>query len=859
MTRQGDQGDRLRTRLARARIGRWRDIPAEVDLRDQLRASEERFRLLAEIATDVVLLADATDKVVWASPSTERALGWPSADLLGRSTTDFIHPDDLTNALDYRTRMLTGEALIVELRVRRPDDTYVWMAGSTKQSTGSGGRDLGRVVSLRDIDDQVRSQNKLTAREEHYRLLTENTSDFVLRTDLDGLVEWISESVQDVLGWPVPELIGRPAFDFIDPQDEPFVRQLEAAIRRGEAIEADVRLQHATDGFRWLRWRARPIADDTGVVVAAVHGCRDIDDETQARLELEASELHYRLLAENASDIVLVASLDGTCQWVSDSITQVLGWLPSDVVGQPAAPFIHPDDVARTFSLRAPERPDQRIRSECRIQSRDGTYRWFAWTAHPTSDDSGTVVGVVGSMMDISAQKSAEADLAYSATHDPLTGLANRTLLAEHMGQALLAAKGRTSALLMIDLDHFKSVNDSLGHAVGDLMLQAVAQRVVAATDPDDVVARHGGDQIFVFTQKHGSEQDASALAHHIIAQFREPIVLSGAELYATLSIGIAIATPHNPPRTSQDLMREADAAMYAAKATPHQHVALFTDELQRVAQDRLRLETDMRNAMTRDELEVWYQPEIDLATNAVTAVEALLRWRRADGSVRAASDFIALAEDTGMILDIGTRVINQAIQQTAAWQRDTSLHPMVTRINISPHQLMQPDLGSFIAGALVDAGADPARICIEITESTLLRDSDTVQANLHSVHEQGISLAIDDFGTGYAAMTYLSRYPIDVIKIDQSFVRNLMNTDRDRRVVAGLIALADQLVVHTTAEGVETPEQADALRTLHCASAQGYWFSPAIEHQAIAPFTRARPGWKGADTGLVPPFMGTS
>jgi len=823
------------------RIGRWRDIQQEVDLRNQLQASEEWFRLLAENASDVVLLVDATNNCVWASPSIEQALGWSPDDVIGRSSDELIHPDDLTHALEYRTRMLSGESLTLEVRLRTADGSYVWMAGSTRPMTGRDGQDFGRVISLRDIDAQVQARNELAAREEQYRLLADNTSDFVLRTDLDGIIQWITDSVDDVLGWPGLGLLGQSAYNFIDPRDEAAVREFEAALRRGMPIEADLRVRHATDGYRWMRWRARPIVDSAGVVVAAVHGCRDIHIETRARQELEASERHYRLLAENASDIVLVASLDGTCQWVSDSISQVLGWLPTEVIGQPARPFIHPDDAERIFALRSADAPGQRLRSECRIRSRDGTYRWFAWTTHSMSDDSGSVVGVIGSMIDISALKAVEAELTFSATHDPLTGLANRTLLGEHMRHALQSAEGRSSALLMIDLNHFKAVNDSLGHAVGDLMLQAVAQRVAAAVGPDDLVARHGGDQIFVFTQLEGTEPAADALAQRIIGKFREPIILSGAELYATLSIGIAIAPPVTPPRSTQDLMREADAAMYAAKATRHQQVAIFTEDMQQAAQDRIRLETDMRNAITRGELEVWYQPEVDLTTEAVTAVEALLRWRRPDGTVRAASHFIGLAEDTGMILEIGASVISRVVRQAATWQFDPSLDGLVTRVNLSPHQLMRPGLAEMIADELAAAGTCSSRLCIEITESTLLRDSNTVRTNLLSLHDQGIALAIDDFGTGYAAMTYLSRYPIDVIKIDQSFVRRLMDSDRDRRVVAGLIALADQLGVHATAEGVETPEQADLLRAMNCPSAQGYWFSPAIEHQEIAAFSRSR------------------
>ncbi len=382
-----------------------------------------------------------------------------------------------------------------------------------------------------------------------------------------------------------------------------------------------------------------------------------------------------------------------------------------------------------------------------------------------------------------------------------------------------------------MDLDRFKDVNDTLGHAAGDDLLIAAAARIETVMRAGDLVARLGGDEFVVVMRDLDDSADAARAAWRLVEAFRAPFTPGGAELYATASIGVAIAT-HTTD--AADLVREADSAMYAAKGAGRDRASVFNEDLRAAVTARLAVEADLRHALERGQLAVWYQPEVNLATGAVTAVEALLRWHHPDGSVWTADRFIEIAEDTGLILDIGDWVLRQACAQGAAWALARPDRPLAVRVNASALQLAETGLLPAIDDALHSSGLDPALLCIEITETALLRQTPTAASNLDGIHDRGITLAIDDFGTGYASLTYLRQYPIDVIKIDRSFITDTTtdttNTaDHAHRIVAGIIALAAILDITVTAEGVEQPDQAAHLRAMGCGSAQGWLYSKAL------------------------------
>ncbi|MEM8706003.1 MAG: GGDEF domain-containing protein [Actinomycetota bacterium] len=430
---------------------------------------------------------------------------------------------------------------------------------------------------------------------------------------------------------------------------------------------------------------------------------------------------------------------------------------------------------------------------------------------------------------DITARQQTEARLRHAATHDALTGLPNRTALLD----AIAAHEGDDAALLLLDLDRFKNVNDSLGHLRGDELLVAVADRIRLATRPGELVARLGGDEFGVLLTGPTDPVDATRVAERIMAAFANPVEIGASRVYPSASIGIAIA----PAGGADELIRKADVAMYRAKDAGRNRVVLFDDELQRTVDARHNIETGLRNALADRRIEVHYQPEIDLVTGEVLAAEALVRWRRSDGTVMPAGAFIEIAEQAGLIHEIGQRVLDLACDEAATWPGGVAA-PKV-RVNLSAEQLHRDDLVSTITHALAKHGLPARRLCLEITESAAMRDPGRSEQALLELRALGVELAIDDFGTGYSSLAYLKRFPFQTLKIDRSFVNDLEHDPDDVAFVGSIIYLARSLGLEVVAEGIESAGQVEALRGLGCTRGQGYHFAKP----APAAVIRARLG----------------
>ena len=425
-------------------------------------------------------------------------------------------------------------------------------------------------------------------------------------------------------------------------------------------------------------------------------------------------------------------------------------------------------------------------------------------------------------LRDITARKGAERELFIAATHDPLTGLANRAEVLSEIERALSAAdrSKRATAVLMLDLDHFKNVNDSLGHAVGDRLLVVAAQRLASLVRTGDMAGRLGGDEFVVVMRDLDDPTEAARVGERVVGGFREPLAVGELALITTASVGLTVATPSDGAVPAPAaLLREADTALYRAKGGGRDALAFFNDDLRAEVADRLRVEEALRGALEREELELWYQPEVDLESGAVVAVEALLRWRQASGEVLAAERFIEIAEDTGLIVDIGDWVIHRACAEAARWAALDPASPLTVRINLSSAQLSEVGLVEELRHAIAASGVDPASLCLEITEAALLHDLPTAQEKVAAIRTMGVGVAVDAFGTGDSSIRCLEQCEVDVLKIDPS----LGAAAGDQRIVAGVLALARSLGLSVTAKGVETPEQAEVLRGLGCGSGQGW------------------------------------
>ncbi|HEX7444201.1 MAG TPA: EAL domain-containing protein, partial [Acidimicrobiales bacterium] len=451
---------------------------------------------------------------------------------------------------------------------------------------------------------------------------------------------------------------------------------------------------------------------------------------------------------------------------------------------------------------------------------------------HPSPDGGEPYFSAV--FQDISERKAFEHRLAHQATHDPLTGLPNRTLLLDRLDGALARSRrhDRRVAVLFLDLDHFKVVNDSLGHGLGDRLLVAISERLAVALRPGDTVARFGGDEFVILCEDLVEEQDAVTIAERVDEALGAPFVIDETEVFVGVSIGIAL--PDGDDAEAETLIRDADAAMYRAKDKGRARWELFDNAMRASAVDRLDIENALRRALERRELRVFYQPIIDLRTGAIDGVEALLRWEHPERGLLPPGDFITVAEETGLIVPIGSWVLDQACRQVQRWQADGE-HAGSLRIavNLSGRQLGHSRLVDDVAGVLADTGINPAAVELEITESVLMDDVESSAETLGGLHALGVKLAVDDFGTGYSSMSYLRRFPVDLLKVDRSFVDGLGEDPGDSAIATAIITLAHTLGLDAVAEGVESPLQLAELRRLGCDRAQGFFMArPAGAHE---------------------------
>jgi diguanylate cyclase (GGDEF)-like protein len=427
-------------------------------------------------------------------------------------------------------------------------------------------------------------------------------------------------------------------------------------------------------------------------------------------------------------------------------------------------------------------------------------------------------------------RRAAEDEMRRRALHDPLTLLPNRTLFGDRLAHALLQSRRRESltAVLFCDIDHFKLINDSLGHAAGDELLTGVAPRLKEALRPGDTVARFGGDEFAVLVEDLADEREAVEVAERIGALFTRPFVLSGIEHFVTVSVGIAIA--RKPGERPETLIRDADAAMYRAKERGRGRYEVFDQVMRARAVERLQLENELRRAIGRDELRVHYQPIVSLESGHVVAFEALVRWQHPRRGLIAPADFIPTAEESGTIESLGRWVLECACRQAAEWHAARpDGFPVGMSVNLSARQVSQPDLPDMVAEMLTSTGLEPSSLSLEITESALVEESEAPVQNLTALREMGVRLVIDDFGTGYSSLAYLRRFPLDAIKIDRSFVEGL-GVERDSAaIVDALVAMARALSLGVIAEGVETAMQIEELKRLGCRQAQGFFFATPL------------------------------
>ena len=553
---------------------------------------------------------------------------------------------------------------------------------------------------------------------------------------------------------------------------------------------------------------------------------RESTEELQrANIALGRSEQRYRALVHNAPGVTIVVNDDETVQSVS---------VPIGRRGQPEtiSDLAHPTDLPalRAALDDAIERPRLEPTLELKMLSQDG--RWRDYEATVTNLlDKPAVTGLVVNARDVTDRKALENELRHQAYHDPLTNLPNRSMFMEHLEAALERGteSGKRTAVMFIDLDRFKVVNDSLGHNVGDELLVALGERLLASTPEPSLVARFGGDEFTLLVPEVESQEAVTALAQELLGALRGPVKLLGHNTIVTASIGISMSGERvMQPR---DLIRSADIALSHAKEQGRSRYVLFDETLDKYSVDRLRLESELRQAVEQDQLRLHYQPEIDLRSGEVVGFEALVRWMHPSLGLIPPAEFITLAEETGEMVSIGNWVLREACRQAAEWRSTVMAgRPFTMAVNVSANEFLEPGLAWEVLRALRETDLDPSMLRIEITESVLLDDSEVAGEILLELKRIGVELAIDDFGTGYSSLSYLRRLPADILKIDRSFVADVDQDEREAAIVEAVVRVADALGMRIVAEGIERVEQARFLATMGCQSGQGYHFARPAE-----------------------------
>jgi diguanylate cyclase (GGDEF)-like protein/PAS domain S-box-containing protein len=626
--------------------------------------------------------------------------------------------------------------------------------------------------------------------------------------------------------------LGRSALDRVHPDDR---AQATALLDRTWATAAvtdrtELRVRLGDGRYAWFELHAQNLADEEEIGGAVIHA-REVTDRKVAELRLSDSEARFRSLVQHAGDVVMVVDDKLHFSYLSPSVFRLLGYRSDDLTGSALGKLFHVNDARQAIRLISTGRSKGR-ETPIELRMRHASGRWISVETTITDlRHDPAVRGIVLNGRDIADRKALEHELRYKALHDLLTGLANRSLFIERLADTLNKLDATTrAAVIFIDLDDFKTVNDGMGHLLGDAVLIEVADRLRRCVRPGDLAARLGGDEFAVLVAGVAGRREARRLGERILAALNEPVTLEGRELRMGASIGVALSgATTDTDGTVKGLLRDADQAMYGAKLRGKGQLQLFDPQMRTETSTRLVLTNDLATAVKRGEVFAHYQPIVDLRTGRLIGAEALARWRHPTQGLVTPDVFIPMAEHTGVIMSVGELVIEKACATLREYNR---MHPgrsFRMSINLSIRQLEHPDLSKVVAKVIRRHKVDPGDVTLELTESLSPVDLKLATTRMRELKEMGIRLAIDDFGVGYSSLACLEQFPVDELKIDRSFISSL-ESGGDARIVTSIIGLAKARSLTTVAEGVETSGGARALANLGCDLAQGFYFSAPLD-----------------------------
>ena len=842
-----------------------------VTVRDvtERRESEERLRFQSGLLDAVGQAISATDtegRVVYWNRGAERIFGWSSGEVMGRLAEDFSMPEAMRDKLAaIRQEIRAGNSWSGEFTALRADGSTIPVLGTATPLYGERGNHIGIVGVYTDLTERKRAEKALADTEQRYRTLVEQIPavTYIDPVDDPDTSLYTSPEIERMLGFTPEEWIeGKLWPKRLHPEDRERILAADERFEAGdgEPFSEEYRLLARDGSVVWVREEALLLRDERGEPLYWQGVIFDISEQKEAEQQLREAEKRYRALVENIPVVAYTQEVGNltTAVYVSPRIEDLTGYRPEEFGEDRELWYgvVHPDDRwAVAAEDERTERTGEPFVMEYRMVHRDGHVLWVHDQSILVREDAGKPLYWQGVMSDITERKSLEDQLEYRALHDHLTDLPNRRLFFDRLHQALDRTRRRTDqqvALLFMDLDEFKTINDSLGHEAGDLILKAVAGRMESCLRPEDSLARIGGDEFVVLLEAIGGSEVAVQVAERITRELGRPFVLEGRELFVSSSIGISVGNART--RTPEGLLKEADTAMYRVKAEGGAFFRMFDPAMYERNKGHIELEGDLRRALetSHEQLHVLYQPMASISTGEIVGMEAMLRWDHPDQGRLAPAAFVPMAEETGLIVPLGRWALEEACRRAREWQeRYPGAVPLTMAVNLSARQLRYTELVREVDDILRRTALDPRSFTLEITESILVEMGGSSIGTLQRLKELGVRLAIDEFGVKYSSLSNLRYLPVDLLKLDRVLVKDLDKDRKNLAIVRAALDIGHAMGIEVVAEGVQTQEEFEELRRLGCDVGQGnYWSAPLPPGEAgalltsnfpSAPRTRAR------------------
>jgi diguanylate cyclase (GGDEF)-like protein/PAS domain S-box-containing protein len=808
-------------------------------------------RELVESAPDAMVICDRDGRIVLVNAETERLFGYRRAELVGRPVELLMparfhdaHPAHRTGyATAPRHRSMGDGRELAGIRKDRSEFPVEISLSPIDTPTGPLVSSVIRDVTARnEADEQIRTSETL------FRSILESAPDAMVIADAHGVVVLANAETERLFGWPRDELVGRPVEVLIPERFRVRHPEFRAGYTRSPRTRS---MGDGSDLFGLHRDLTEfpveislsPVETPNGLFV--VTAIRDVSRQRAIEQALFAEKERAEVTLNSIGDAVICTDEAGIITFLNGVAETMTGWASAEAVRRPLADVLHvrddgsgPDGGVKSTEPAAPcALPPNGI-----LVRPDGLETPIEHNVAPIHDRAGAPAGTVIVLRDVSQARAMAAQMTHLAEHDFLTGLPNRMLLNERIEQAIALTKrhDRAMALLFLDLDGFKHINDSLGHPIGDQLLRSVAGRLVAGMRDSDTVSRQGGDEFVVLLPEVAHLDDVEVMARRILADVAATHHIGEHEIHVTASIGISVYPAAG--LDAETLVKNADAAMYQAKADGRHRFRYFRPEMNARAVERRSIEEHLHRAVEHQDFRLEYQPKFDLATGAVIGAEALLRWTHPELGPIAPDRFIPIAEDCGLIVQIGAWALREACRQTRAWS-DGGLSIGTMAVNVSAMEFRSDDFLETVFSTIAETGVDPGQLELELTESSLMRHADASAATLQQLREHGVRVAVDDFGTGYSSLSYLRKFPVSTLKIDQSFIRETGTDGDETTIVLAVLGMARSLRLRVVAEGVETPAELAFLRRHECDEAQGFLLGRPMSPDSCADLLAGTPG----------------